>query len=141
MVALTNGSAGAFGWMAAELTTLLRRLVDVPGDAVRTDLPHHPEIWGELCGRYRLRPRISDLRGRLAIPFGVEVFVRGGHLMIRALTPVPALRHGFALHPDDAHDPNAFRVDLAGFGQDTFRVVFGRDAAGATAALHADLGG
>jgi len=137
VIAVTNGSPGAFGWMAAEF----RGLLGAPGDVVRGDLPHHPEIWGALRGVYRLPPRISDLRGRLAVPGGAEVFVRGGRLMIRARTPVPALYRGLPLHPDDANDPDVFRVDLSAAGQGTFRVVFGRDPAGDVVALHADLGG
>ena len=141
IVAFTNGSEGAFVWMETEFKRLLRHLLDAPDEVVRTDIPHHPEIWEELCGRYRLPPRISDLRGRLAIPGGVEVFVRGGRLMIRALTPIPALYRGLPLHPDDEDDPYIFRLDLSEFGMSTVRVVFGRDVASDTAAIHADLGG
>ncbi|MCU7728185.1 TIGR03618 family F420-dependent PPOX class oxidoreductase [Actinoplanes sp. KI2] len=141
VVALTNGSPGAFGWMEREAKDLLRELLGAPPDTVRAGIAHRPEIWRTLCGRYRLRPRISDLRGRLALPGGVEVFARGGRLMIRALTPVPALRRGVPLHPDDPDDPYVFRVDLTDAGQGTFRVVFGRDLAGGGPALHADLGG
>jgi CubicO group peptidase (beta-lactamase class C family) len=141
IVALTNGSAGAVGWMETELKRLLRHLLEAPDDVIRTDIPHRPEVWGELCGRYRLPARISDLRERLAIPGGVEVFVRGGRLMIRASAPVPALYRGLPLHPDDANDPYVFRVDLSGFGQGTPRIVFGRDVAGDTAAIHTDFGG
>jgi CubicO group peptidase (beta-lactamase class C family) len=141
VVALTNGSAGAFTWMGAEFTGLLRQLLGVPDDVIRTDVPHRPEGWSALCGRYRLPPRISDLRGRLAIPGGVEVFVRGGRLMLRALTPVPALRRGVPLHPDDPGDPSVFRLDLARYGMGTARVVFGRDVASDAAAIHLDLGG
>ena len=141
VVAFTNGSAGAFGWMETEFPRLLRHLLDAPGEAIRTDIPHHPELWQELCGRYRLPARISDLRGRLAIPGGVEVFVRGGRLVLRAVTPVPALNRGLPLCPDDEDDPYVFRLDLSGFGQGTVRVVFGRDAASGAAAIHADLGG
>jgi hypothetical protein len=61
--------------------------------------------------------------------------------MIRALTPVAALYRGLPLHPGDADDPYVFRLDLSGFGQGTLRVVFGRDNASDTAAIHADLGG
>jgi len=61
--------------------------------------------------------------------------------MIRALAPVPALFRGLPLHPDDADDPYVFRLDLSGFGQGTLRVVFGRDNASDTAAIHADPGG
>jgi hypothetical protein len=127
--------------METEFKRLLRHLLDVPDEVIRSDIPHHPEVWGELCGGYRLPARISDLRGRLAIPGGVEVFVRGGRLMIRALTPVPALYWGFPLHPDDESDPYVFRLDLSGFGQGNLRVVFGRDVASDAAAIHADLGG
>jgi hypothetical protein len=141
IVAFTNGSLGAFGWMETEFQRLLRLLLDVPDDVIRTDIPHHPELWSELCGGYRPPARIADLRQRLAIPGGIEVFVRGGRLMIRALTPVPALYRGLPLHPDDADDPYVFRLDLSPFGQGTVRVVFGPDIADDTAAIHADLGG
>ena len=141
IVAFTNGSKGAFVWMETEFKRLLRHLLDVPDEVVRTDIPHHPEVWEELCGRYRLPPRISDLRGRLAIPGGMEVFVRGGRLMIRALTPIPALYRGLPLHPDDEDDPYVFRLDLSGFGRAPLRVVFGRDVRSGAAAIHADLGG
>ena len=141
IVAFTNGSPGAFVWMDTEFKRLLRHLLGAPDEVIRTDIPHHPEVWAELCGGYRLPPRISDLRGRLAIAGGVEVFVRGGRLMIRALTPVPALYRGLPLHPDDEDDPYGFRLDLSGFGLGTVRVVFGRDVASDTAAIHADLAG
>ncbi|HEY6747223.1 MAG TPA: serine hydrolase domain-containing protein [Mycobacteriales bacterium] len=141
VIAFTNGSSGAFMWMETEFQRLLRHLLDAPGDAIRTDIPHRPEMWHELCGGYRLPARIADLRGRLAIPGGVEVFVRRGRLMLRALSPVPAFYRGLPLHPDDEDDPYVFRLDLSGFGQGTVRVVFGRDAASGAAAIHADLGG
>jgi CubicO group peptidase (beta-lactamase class C family) len=141
IVAFTNGSKGAFIWMETEFKRLLRHLLDVPDEAVRTDIPHHPEIWGELCGHYRLPPRISDLRQRLLIAGGAEVFVRGGRPMIRWLAPIPTLYRGLPLHPDDERDPYVFRLDLSAFGMSTVRVVFGRDLASGTAAIHADLGG
>jgi hypothetical protein len=128
-------------WMETEFKRLLRGLLDTPGEVVRTDIPPRPEVWEELCGRYRLPPRISDLRGRLAMAGGVEVFVRGGRLMIRALTPIPTLRRGLPLHPDDETDPYVFRLDLSGSGMSSIRVVFGRDTASDSAAIHADLGG
>jgi len=34
-----------------------------------------------------------------------------------------------------------FRLDLSELGMSSVRVVFGRDAAGGAAAIHADLGG
>jgi CubicO group peptidase (beta-lactamase class C family) len=141
IVAFTNGSKGAFVWMETEFKRLIRRLLDVPDEVLRTDIPHHPELWERLCGRYRPLPRIADLRQRLAIPGGVEVFVRGGRLMIRALAPIPALYRGGPLHPDDRDDPSVFRLDLSEVGMPTVRVVFGRDGASGMAAIHTDLGG
>jgi hypothetical protein len=141
VIAFTNGSSGAFVWMESEIKGLLNRLLDVPDEIVRTDIPERPENWRELCGRYRLLPKISDLRGRLALPAGVEVFVRGGHQMIRALVPVPALYRGLPLHPDDEDDPTVFRLDLSSLGMSTVRVVFGTDAATGRTAIHLDLGG
>jgi CubicO group peptidase (beta-lactamase class C family) len=141
IVAFANGSPGAFGWMETEFKRLLRHLLDAPDEVIRTDIPHRPEVWEELCGGYRPPARISDLRQRLAIPGGFEVFVHGGGLIFRALTPVPALYRGLPLHPDDEDDPYVFRLDLSPFGLGTVRVVFGRDATSDTAAIHADLGG
>ena len=141
VVAFTNGSKGAFVWMDQEIRRLLHRLLDVPDEVVRTDIPERPEVWHQLCGRYRFPPKISDLRGRLALPGGAEVFVRGGHLMVRALTPIPALYRGFRLHPDDEDGPFVFRLELPGSGTSTVRVVFGRDAGSGRTAIHADLGG
>ncbi|HSL15010.1 MAG TPA: serine hydrolase [Actinomycetota bacterium] len=141
IVAFTNGSKGAFMWMETEFKALLRHLLDAPDEVVRTDIPHHPEIWGELCGRYRLPPRTSDLRQRLLSAGGAEVFVRGGRPIIRWLAPVPALYRGFPLHPDDENDPYVFRLDLSRLRMGTVRVVFGRDLGSGAPALHADLGG
>jgi CubicO group peptidase (beta-lactamase class C family) len=139
VIALTNGSRGAFVWLQTELGGLLRQLLDVPDETVRTDIPHHPEIWSDLCGHYRLPKGISDLRGRVTMAGGAEVLVRGGRPMVRLLTPVPALYRGFPLHPDDEQDPYAFRLDLSRFGMATARVVFGREAGVGVTALHTDL--
>jgi len=72
---------------------------------------------------------------------GAQVLVRGGRLMIRLQTPVPALYRGFPLHPDDATDPHVFRVDLSGFGMPTVRLAFGSDHGSGPTAIHTDLGG
>jgi CubicO group peptidase (beta-lactamase class C family) len=140
VLALTNGSPGAHDWLAIELDRLLRQILGVPEDAVRTDVAHHPEIWTELCGRYQL-PAGSDLRGRLAMGAGAEVFVRGGRLMARVLTPVPALYRGFPLYADDEFDADAFRLDVSEFGMATVRVVFSRDVVHEVTAVHVDLPG
>lgn len=70
---------------------------------------------------------------------GIEVVVRRVQLVLRALSPLTALYHGFALHPDDAQDPDVFRIDLSRFGMGTVRVVFSRDAGGRTRGLHTDF--
>ena len=54
---------------------------------------------------------------------GAEVVVQGGHLMLKPLTPIPAMRRGFRLYPDDPDDPWVFRIYFPEFGMN-FRVVF-----------------
>ena len=139
--AFTNGSSGAFAWLRIELELLLRQLLDLPGEGVARNVPHRPEVWPELCGRYVFPPRISDLRERLMQGGGAQVFVRGGRLMVRLLTPVPALFRGLPLQPADVHDPEVFRLDLSAAGMGSLRVVFGRGADGRVNAVHTDLGG
>jgi hypothetical protein len=83
-------------------------------------------------------PRISDLRGRLGVA-GIDVGVSGGRLMAHVRTPIPGLSRAFELEPDDAHDPDVFRVDLTPLGLPPTRVVFARDAGGRVRAAYADL--
>jgi CubicO group peptidase (beta-lactamase class C family) len=141
VIGITNGSSGAFAWLQVELERMLRELLDLPLDAPRSDLPHHPEVWAEVCGRYSFPPRIADLRERLMLGAGAEVLVRGGRLMVRLLTPVPALYRGLPLDPDDATDPYAFRLDMSQFGMAPLRVVFARVVDGRATEVHTDLGG
>jgi hypothetical protein len=139
LLALTNGSSGAMAWLPAELRRLLYYLLGVPDEVVRSDIAQHPAIWGEICGRYRLPARISDLRVRMMMGGGVQVFVRGGRLMLRVLTPLPALYRGLLLHPDDEDDPYVFRLDLAPFGMAVARLVFRQAAGAGTRVVHTDL--
>ena len=141
VIALTNGSSGAFAWLSIELGRLLGEMLGVPEDAVRSDIPHHPEMWAELCGRYLFPARIADLRQRLMLGGGAEVFVRGGRLMVRLLTPVPMLYRGLPLDPDDPTDPYVFRLDLSPFGMPPVRAAFGRAVDGRATEIHTDLGG
>jgi CubicO group peptidase (beta-lactamase class C family) len=140
IVGLTNGSPNAHAWLPIELAALLRELVGgLPEDAERRErFPQHPEAWPELCGRYAMPPRISDLRGRLGVA-GIDVGVSGGRLMAHVRTPIPGLSRAFELEPDDAHDPDVFRIDLTPFGLPLTRVVFARDAEGRVSAAYADL--
>ena len=53
VMAFTNGARRGMHWLAPEVAGLLRQVLGVPDEAIRTDVPHHPEIWGDLCGWYR----------------------------------------------------------------------------------------
>jgi CubicO group peptidase (beta-lactamase class C family) len=139
-MAFTNGASGAMGWLPPELGQLLRHLLAVPDEIVRRDVPHHPEIWDEICGRYQPPQHISDLRNSVMMGGGVQVFVRGGQLMVRPLTPIPPLYRGLPLHPDDETDPYLFRLDTSKFGMPTARIVFGHQVGVGTTAVHTDLG-
>jgi hypothetical protein len=139
LIAFTNGARQATLWLPTELSGLLNQLLRVEDPVVRTDVPQHPEIWGHLCGWYRLPGRLTDVRARLMIGAGAQVFVRGGQLMLRVLSPVPRLCSGFVLHPDDQEDPYVFRIDLSEFGLPTGRIVFGRESESGTMAVHLDF--
>jgi CubicO group peptidase (beta-lactamase class C family) len=141
LIAMTNGSSGAFSWLQIELDHLLCELLGVPDVQVRHDLPHHPETWADLCGRYVLAAGATDLRQRVMFGGGAEVFVRGGRLMARLLTPIPALYRGIPLEPDADHDSDAFLLDVSRFGMAPVRVVFSRSGGGQVNAAHTDLGG
>jgi CubicO group peptidase (beta-lactamase class C family) len=141
LLAFTNGSRGAFGWLQVELERLMRELLGLPGEAVSPSATHHPGTWTDLFGRYVFQPRISDLRARLMLRGGAEVFVRGGQLMVRLVTSVPGIHPDLPLQPLADQDPSVFRLDLGRYGIPTARVAFGRDATGRVTAVHTDLGG
>jgi hypothetical protein len=138
VMAFANGARRGMHWLIPEANGLLRELLDVPDPVVRTDVPHHPEIWSDLVGYYGFSVHRTD-PARFAIGAGAEVIVRRGQLLMRLLSPIPALYKGFVLHPDDPDDPYAFRVELPWFGSG--RVVFSRTAGGsAVTALHVEIG-
>jgi len=139
VMAFTNGARQALMWLPAETGRLLGHLIGAPEDAIRTDIPHHPEIWGDICGWYKPRAQPTDMQAWSMVGAGAEVFVRHCRLMIRALSPIPALYRGFPLHPDDARDPYVFRIDLSEFGIGTARVVFGGKPGADTPSIHLDL--
>ena len=137
VVAFTNGARGASAWLGPEVSGLLRYLLGVPDRVIGTEVPHHPELWGELCGWYAFRGSFRDVQRWFVL--GAEVFVRRGQLMLRALSPIPAVSRGLALHPDDERDPYVFRIDLSGLGLGTARVVFSREAGVGTTAVHLEF--
>ena len=138
VMAFANGAKQGMFWLVPEAARVLRLVLDVPEDNVRRDVPHHPEIWGELCGNYRLLAARTDA-AKLSTGLGAQVMVRRGRLTFRVLSPIPALYRGSELHPDDPEDPYVFRIDFPLFGGGTSRAVFSRDSAGRVDGLHLDI--
>ena len=101
VMAFTNGSRNAATWLTAETERLLGDLIGAPTAVIRTDVPQHPEIWGDLCGWYRPRAQRTDMQAWSVLGAGVQVLVRRGRLMLRTLSPIPVLYRGLVLHPDD----------------------------------------
>jgi len=138
VMAFTNGSWRPDFWLPFEVSSILRTLIEVPEDMIRTDVPRRPDTWGDLCGWYRLAGPLTDVRMRGMFGAGAEVFVRRGQLMMRALTPIPTLYRGFPLYPDDPEDQTVFRLDLGAFGLGSMRVVFAHDS-GSPSRLHLEV--
>ena len=105
------------------------------GRPARADIPHHPEIWTDVCGWYSFRGSLRDAQKWFAA--GAEVFVRRGLLTLRPVTALPALARGPPLHPGDS---DVFRIDLSSLGIGTSRVVFSRSPQAIVNAFHLDLG-
>ncbi len=135
---LAFANTGPFSPLSAAGPTasaVLRGMLGLPADVVRTSIPEHPWAWHQLCGWYSLGPGVlTDPQPRMLGP-GVEVAVRHGQLVIRGQVPVPAVRRGLRLYPD-GDDPYALRVALPGFGSGTSQVVFSRGPGGQVTALH-----
>jgi CubicO group peptidase (beta-lactamase class C family) len=138
VMAFANGARRGMHWLGPEVARVLRRLLGVPEPAIRPDVPHRPERWAGLCGWYRFSADPMD-PARLAIGAGARVGVRRGRLVLRALSPLPALARGFDLHPDDPDDPDVFRIELPWFGIGSGRVVFSRTPGGDVSAFHLDF--
>jgi CubicO group peptidase (beta-lactamase class C family) len=138
VVAFTNGARSATAWLEAEVSKLLRQILGAPDDVVRTNVPHHPEVWGDLCGWYSFPGSLRDVQKWFIA--GAEVLVRRGRLVLRPLTPIPALSRGLPLYPDDDKDPYVFRLDLSPLGiGGTSRVVFSRESGAGVTAFHLDF--
>jgi CubicO group peptidase (beta-lactamase class C family) len=125
-VVVLGNTGGLDGRGAPEplAAALLRRLLGLPDQVIRTDIAPRPETWSEICGWYSPDPGpVTNLFMRALWGAGAEVVVRGGHLVLKPLTPVPAMRRGMRLYPDDPHDPWVFRVEIPEYGKH-YRVVF-----------------
>jgi CubicO group peptidase (beta-lactamase class C family) len=127
VVVLTNtGGLDGRGGSEPLAAALLRRLLGLPDQAIRADIAVRPETWSELCGWYSPDPGpVTNLMLRALLGAGAEVKVQRGQLLLKPLTPVPALRRGLRLYPDDPDDPWVFRVEFPDYGK-SFRVVFSR---------------
>jgi CubicO group peptidase (beta-lactamase class C family) len=143
VVVLSNtGGLDGRGATAVPLAAgLLRRVLGLADRRVRTEIPARPEIWSEICGWYGPDPGpVTNLFVRAAFGAGLEVTVQGGHLMLKPLHAVGAIRRGMRLYPDDPGDPRVFRVEIPEYGQ-THRVVFkpARENRGTPARLLIDV--
>ncbi|HZU18737.1 MAG TPA: serine hydrolase domain-containing protein [Candidatus Dormibacteraeota bacterium] len=76
LMAFANGARQGMFWLVPEAARVLRRVLGVPEATVRGDVPHHPEIWGELCGTYRLLAARTDV-ATLGLGLGAQVFYAG----------------------------------------------------------------
>lgn len=137
--AFANGARRGMFWLEPHVSGIVRDLLRVPEERIRTDLPQRPELWGELCGRYRLSGPPTD-PDKLAFGLGAEVFVRRGQLAMRFLSPIPLLFRGFDLWPDDEADSDLFRMEFPWFSAGTIRVLFSRESGLGVTALHLDMG-
>ena len=103
-------------------TALLRRLLGLPVETIRTDVAPRPEIWSEVCGWYGPPPGpVTNLFSRALMGAGAEVSRRQSDA--EATDPDPSNATGFRLYPDDPDDPWVFRIHFPEFGMER-RVVF-----------------
>lgn len=137
VMAFTNGARQADFWLPGAVHGVLGHVLGA--ERAAPTVAHHPELWHDLCGWYRLSARLSDTRLRAMLGAGVEVYVGGGRLLLRFLTPIPSLARGYGLQPDDPNDPFAFRIELPDEGFEPIRVVFAQDGRGATDRLCVDI--
>ena len=139
VMASTNGAHQADFWLPPEVSGLLGHLLGTHGEPNKPPGPHRPDLWEDLCGWYRLPARPTDIRLRGMMGAGIEVYVRGGRLMLRFLTPIPSLANGFPLIPDDEDDPYVMKVELSESGLESLKVVFSQDHETRTDTVHFDL--
>lgn len=129
VIALRNtgrlDNRGAPEMVAVEL---LRRAVRLPPPE---QIAPRPDTWHRLCGWYAPEPGpVTNLFTRATLGAGIEVAVRHHQLVILPLTPVPGMRAGLPLRPDDPDDPTVFRADFSALGYASPRVTFTVQATG-----------
>ena len=141
VMAFSNGTIRGETWLPVEMGRVLGRTDRCASRGCSHRRSHHPEIWGDLCGRYSVAVPLSDVRIKAFLGAGFDVFVRGGRLWFRFRSPLPPLHKGFPLHPDDENDPYAFRIKFSGLGMATIpmQVVFSRHPDTGVVSVHLDL--
>ena len=137
VLAFTNGARDPMFWLPTEAEGLLGVAIGAREPAVRHDLTVPHGALDELEGWYRLDGPWTDLRKRVFMGAGAEVFGRDGRPWLRFLSPIPDLYRGFALWPDAATDPDLYRIDLDEAG--TSQVAFTRDPSGAVTSMALEL--
>jgi CubicO group peptidase (beta-lactamase class C family) len=133
VVVFTNTSAA---FAPHDLAERILRLV--LGESAARELepvPESPHLWPELVGVYK-PPRGPNTNFRLLplIAGEIEVTVRRGTLVARAVSPVKALRQGLELKAADPADPLVFLTEI---GEESLPVVFERGAGGRVEAVRA----
>jgi CubicO group peptidase (beta-lactamase class C family) len=125
IVLANTGGLDARGAPTPLVQAIMRHLLALPDNPIRTDLAPHPEVWADLCGWYDLSPGLmTNLFVRLLMGAGAEVRVKNGQLLLQPLTPIPAMRRGMRLYPDDPDDPYVFRIDMSHMGKPPMPVAF-----------------
>lgn len=125
IVLANTGGLDARGTPTPLVLALMRHLLGLPVSPIRTDLAPHPEVWSDLCGWYDLAPGpMTNLFMRLLMGAGAEIRVKNRQLLLQPLTPIPAMRRGMRLYPDDADDPYVFRIDMSDMGKPPMPVAF-----------------
>ena len=129
VVALTNTATFIGAHLLA--ATVLRSLLGVADPAVELAsavVADQPHLWPELVGHYAPRSGfLTNVRSWEMTGGEVQVVVRRRGLVIRALSPLPAIRRGLRLSPTDAGDSLLFALEIEGV---VVPVAFTRDATG-----------
>jgi len=129
VVALTNtGTVLGAHLLAASVMRSLLGVPDPAADLPRATVPDSPHLWSDLTGHYAPgRGLLTNVRPWQMTGGEVDVLVKKRQLVIRALSPLPALRRGLRLHPIDEDDPLLFAAVAEGL---FVPVAFRLDAAG-----------
>ena len=133
-----SANTGPFSPLAAPgpvAHAVLRSLLGLPDDAVRTDVPERPATWNDLCGWYSFGP------GVLTDPQPRMLGAASRSSSATATSPSADRSRSPRSAGDCACIPTpttrtSSASSLPGFGSGTSQVVFSRDPAGDVTAMH-----